>query len=82
MKKPLEPPEGCVQMPGFILVVEPETSWLTKDGAVTTVFADRGIWDSQEDAEKAKAEFVLRDCNDDQEARQAPPLQGGEAHNI
>jgi hypothetical protein len=51
MGKVLEPPEGCMAIAGFILVVEEGKSWLTKDGKVTTNFKDRGVWDTPEESE-------------------------------
>ena len=49
---PLEPPAGCQEIPGFILVVEPEKSWLTADGNVTQNWHERGVWANQEDCAK------------------------------
>ena len=54
---PAEPPEGCIEIPGFILVVK-DKGWLTKDGMVTNVFCERGVWESEEDAEKALESFT------------------------
>ena len=49
-----EPPTGCMEIAGFILVIEEGKSWLTKDGVSTTNFNERGIWDTPEEAEAAR----------------------------
>ena len=54
---PLDPPEGCMEIAGFILVLEPGKSWLTADGTPTNQWGERGIWETQEAAEEAKARF-------------------------
>jgi hypothetical protein len=46
-----------MEMPGFILVVEPGKSWLTEDGDITDEWSKRGIWETQDDAERAKAQY-------------------------
>ncbi|MFA5921213.1 MAG: hypothetical protein WC856_07960 [Methylococcaceae bacterium] len=50
----LEPPIGCIETPGFILVIEPGKTWLRKDLTVTNIWAERGIWEAAEDAEAAR----------------------------
>ena len=50
----LEPPKGCQEIPGYILVLIPGKKWLTQDGRATTIFNERGVWATPEDAEKAK----------------------------
>lgn len=53
--KPLqEPPEGCQEIPGVILIVEPGKSWLTATGEITGVWKERGVWASEEDANRFK----------------------------
>lgn len=48
----LEPPVGCMEIPGYILVLK-AGGWLTKAGAVTSVFKDRGVWATEEAAAEA-----------------------------
>lgn len=58
MKEPIYGvPEGCMEIPGLILVLVPGESWLTKDGEVTTNFRERGVWDTVEEADAAKERF-------------------------
>ena len=58
----LEPPPGCIEIPGFILVIEPGRKWLTQNGQATTVFGERGIWETEEDAERARDVFFEGEC--------------------
>lgn len=51
----LEVPENCMEIPGVILVIEPEKYWLTIDGYVTEVWEERGIWPNEEEAMKMVA---------------------------
>ena len=51
----LEPPPECVEIPGYIIVIEMGKSWLTKDGILTTNFKERGIWKTPVEAEAARA---------------------------
>ena len=53
MTPPKEPPEGCQEIPGFIVDLFEGSAWLTKDLQVTTVWAERGVWATQEEAKKA-----------------------------
>lgn len=53
----LEPPEGCMEISGFILVVEPGKQWITQDGEITRDFSKRGQWATAEDSEAARIEF-------------------------
>jgi hypothetical protein len=52
--KILEPPKGCMETAGYILVLKPGKKWLTADGRATTVFSERGVWATIEDAEHAR----------------------------
>ena len=54
---PTEPPEGCVEIPGYFLTIS-GVGWFKKDGGVTRVFSERGVWETQEDAQKAIDEFT------------------------
>jgi hypothetical protein len=55
--KPIDPPPGCQEIPGFIL--KAKDGWVTQDGqfAFTTVFSERGVWPTQEAAEAARDAF-------------------------
>ena len=53
MTPPKEPPEGCQEIPGYIVDLFEGSAWLTKDLQVTTVWAERGVWATQEEANKA-----------------------------
>ena len=50
----LDPPIGCIETEGFILVIEIGKLWLRKDLTVTDSWAERGIWETAEDAETAR----------------------------
>lgn len=50
--KPIDPPPGCQEIPGFILQVK--DGWVTQDGQFTTVFSERGVWPTQAEAEAAR----------------------------
>ena len=49
--RPIDPPDGCIEITGIILVIEPGKSWVTLEGYKTTVFAERGVWPTLEEAE-------------------------------
>jgi len=53
MTPPKEPPKGCQEIPGYIVDLFEGSAWLTKDLQVTTVWAERGVWATQEEANKA-----------------------------
>ena len=53
MTPPKPPPEGCQEIPGYIVDLFEGTAWLTKDLQVTTGWAERGVWATQEEAKKA-----------------------------
>jgi hypothetical protein len=53
--KPIDPPPGCQEIPGIILVVN--GGWVTQDGQFTAVFSERGVWPTQEAAEAARDAF-------------------------
>ena len=52
-------PEGCQEIPGFILDVFDGSAWITQDGQVTTEWSQRGIWPTVEAAEAAKQNCLL-----------------------
>lgn len=49
----LDPPIGCIETEGFILVNEIGKLWLRKDLTITDIWEERGIWETAEDAETA-----------------------------
>jgi len=53
MTPPKEPPKGCQEIPGYIVDLFEGSAWLTKGLQVTTVWAERGVWATQEEANKA-----------------------------
>lgn len=53
----LEPPEGCLEIKGFILVIVPGECWLTQEGKVTSVFSERGVWETVEASNEVKDGF-------------------------
>jgi hypothetical protein len=57
--KPIDPPPGCQEIPGFVLVVN--GGWVTHDGQFTTVFFERGVWPTQAEAEAARDAFFADD---------------------
>jgi len=57
MEKAIEPPTGCMEIPGYILTVKNGKAWITSGGQVTSNFAERGVWGSQEDADAARDFF-------------------------
>jgi hypothetical protein len=57
---PKEPPKGCMEIPGYICEVVEGSAWLTKDGKLTTVWQERGVWNTPEEAQKA-AEKAMRE---------------------
>ena len=59
MDKPIEPPPGCQEIPGFILVVG--EGWVTQDGRHTLEFSARGVWPTQAEAEAARDAFFADD---------------------
>lgn len=58
VEEPKGVPPGCVEIPGFILDVFDGSAWMTADGKVTDVFAERGIWPTQEEAAEAMKRFL------------------------
>jgi hypothetical protein len=55
MTLPKEPPEGCQEIPGYIVDLFEGSAWLTKDLQVTTVWSERGVWATQDEANAAMA---------------------------
>ena len=53
----IEPPAGCTEINGYILVIIPGKKWLTQDGQTTKTFQRRGVWTTIKDAENAKIMF-------------------------
>jgi hypothetical protein len=56
----LEPPKGCLEIPGVLLVIEPGRLWLSKDGVITDKWHERGIWATKQDAINAIETFISR----------------------
>jgi len=54
----LDPPNECQEIPGYILVITPDKEWLMQTGQVTTVWEQRGVWATAEEAEKARVAFT------------------------
>lgn len=52
-QQPRDVPEGCVEIPGFLIVVADGEAWLTRDGRVTAVWSERGVWPTVEEASEA-----------------------------
>lgn len=52
MTQPKEVPEGCMEIPGFIIDVFDGSAWLTQDGKVTSRWEERGFWQTIEEAEE------------------------------
>ena len=55
MTPPKEPPEGCQEIPGYIVELFEGSAWLTLGLGVTTVWSERGVWATQEEAHAAMA---------------------------
>ena len=53
MTPPLEPPPGCVEIPGFCVEVRRLGLWLTQTGEWTDRRELRGIWPTAELADAA-----------------------------
>lgn len=51
-------PEGCEPIPGYIVECRNGTGWLTKDGSVTQVWQERGVWATPELAADAAERFT------------------------
>ena len=49
-------PEGCQEIPGYILDVFDGSSWITQGGQVTDKWQERGIWQTPD----AAAEMMQR----------------------
>jgi hypothetical protein len=49
-------PEGCQEIPGYILDVLDGSAWITQDGQVTDKWQERGVWPTPE----AAAEMMQR----------------------
>lgn len=52
-------PEGCMEIPGYILDVFNGSAWITQDGHVTDKWEERGVWPTPE----AAAEMMQRCLN-------------------
>ncbi len=59
MDKPIDPPPGCQEIPGFILVVFGGRVWFTQDGELTNDWNKRGVWKTVQEAETAHATFTV-----------------------
>lgn len=53
----LEAPKGCLEINGFILVLEVGKYWITQDGKATSDFDQRGIWETAEESNEARNNF-------------------------
>ena len=51
-KPPQEPPQGCQEIPGYILPIR-QGGWLTQNLTVTHIWQHRGIWPTPEAAQAA-----------------------------
>ena len=60
MTTQLEPPEGCQEIEGFILVIEEGFKWFTQYGDITTNFNERGVWGTKSDADDARELFCTQ----------------------
>jgi len=54
----LDPPEGCMEIAGYILCVG-NKHWMTETGGVTDILEDRGVWPTAEEAEAAVERFCV-----------------------
>lgn len=61
MNKPIDPPPGCQEIPGFILSVFGGRGWFTQDGELTNDWNKRGVWPTQAEAEAARDAFFADD---------------------
>lgn len=50
MKEPKPPPEGCQEIPGYIVDLFEGSAWLTLGLQVTTKWEERGVWPTQAEA--------------------------------
>jgi hypothetical protein len=50
-------PEGCQEIPGFILDVFEGSAWLRIDGTVTDNWGERGVWPTEASARAALDQF-------------------------
>lgn len=52
-------PPGCMEIPGYIIPVHSmdTPAWLKQDGAVTRVWAERGVWPTAAAARESIGEF-------------------------
>lgn len=57
-----EVPPGCEEHPGFILDVFDGSAWITQDGRVTTEWAERGVWPTEEAAAQAMHQFLAQEA--------------------
>lgn len=46
-----------IYIPGHILALKDGKRWLRQDGSVTDVFAERGVWPTEDDASAALDSF-------------------------
>lgn len=52
-----EVPKGCLEVPGFIVVVMPGEVWLDQDGLPTLLWESRGVWSTPEEASAVADRF-------------------------
>ena len=56
MTPPQEPPDGCQEIPGYILPLG-DGRWLTKSGQWTRVWERRWVWATADDAQQTLAKM-------------------------
>ncbi len=63
-------PEGCQEIPGYILDVFDGSAWITQDGKVTDKWHERGIWPTPEAAAEAMQRCLSPNDPDQRPGRQ------------
>ncbi len=58
-------PEGCQEIPGYILDVLNGSAWITQDGQVTDKWKERGIWPTPEAAAEMMERCLSSNNQDD-----------------
>lgn len=54
-----DPPPGCQAIPGYIVELFDCSRWLRRDGTVTMVWSERGVWESPEAAGEAMRKSIV-----------------------
>lgn len=55
--EPLDPPPGCMEIPGYFMIVK-GGEYVTVDGQITDDFKKRGVYDTIDALEDAKDRFL------------------------